>query len=184
MFHFTGFGILALSVLNAACQSAPKAETSTMGAKAETSAMGDRPAPASAGLSAEDEAAIRALDAQWGRASSAGDANALASLYASDATVLPPNEPMRQGEAAKKYWIDITNSFSGPTELTPTAVGGGGDLAYAVGTYRATLTPRKAGAKPLPTEEGKYLEVLRKQADGSWKIIYDMWSPNAAPGKQ
>ncbi len=186
MFQFTKFGTLALLVVGTACQSAPKAETSTKtetSTKAETSTVAGRAAPGSARLSAEDEAAIRALDAQWARASSAGDANALASLYASDATVLPPMEPMRQGEAAKKYWIDVTNSFSGPTELTPTAVGGSGDLAYAVGTYRANLTPRKAGAKPLPTEEGKYLEVLRKQADGSWKIISDMWSPNAQPGQ-
>jgi ketosteroid isomerase-like protein len=90
-------------------------------------------------------------------------------------------EPMRQGEAAKKYWVDFTSSFSGPIELTTTRVEGRGDLAYAVGTYRSTLTPKKAGAKPLPSEEGKYIEVLRKQADGSWKIIYDIWSPDAPP---
>ena len=57
-------------------------------------------------------------------------------------------------------------------------------MAYSVGTYRLTLTPKKAGAKALPTEEGKYLEVLKKQADGSWKILHDMWSPNAPPAKQ
>jgi len=33
-----------------------------------------------------------------------------------------------------------------------------------------SLTPKKAGAKPLPTEEGKYIEVLKRQDDGSWKI--------------
>ena len=165
---------LTALTLSAACQPAAKPETSTQGA--ETAA-------APAGLSAEDEAAIRALDAEWARASTAGDGNAVAALYAADATVLPPMEPPKRGEAAKKYWIDISNSFSGPTELTTTALEGRGDLAYAVGTYRATLTPKKAGAKPLPTEEGKYLEVLKKQADGSWKIVYDIWSSNAAPGK-
>ncbi|MGH7526303.1 MAG: YybH family protein [Gemmatimonadales bacterium] len=175
MFHSTRFGLAALLVLGAACQPAPKTETVTMAGEA---------AAASAGLSAEDEAAVRALDAEWARAASAGDANAVAALYTSDATVLPPMEPIRQGEAAKKYWIDITNAFSGPTELTTTAVEGRGDLAYAVGTYRSTLTPKKAGAKPLPTEQGKYLEVLKKQTDGSWKIVYDMWSPNAPPAKQ
>jgi len=175
MFHSTRFGLAALLVLGAACQPAPKSETVTMGGES---------AAAPASLSAEDEAAVRALDAAWARASSAGDANAVAALYTSDATVLPPMEPMRQGEAAKKYWVDVTNSFSGPTELTTTAVGGRGDLAYAVGMYRSTLTPKKVGAKPLPTEEGKYLEVLKKQADGSWKIAYDMWSPNAQPAKQ
>jgi ketosteroid isomerase-like protein len=47
-----------------------------------------------------------------------------------------------------------------------------------------TLTPKKAGAKPLPPEEGKYVEVLKKQADGSWKIIYDIWNANAPAANQ
>lgn len=167
--------ILTALALSAACQSAPKSRTATMGGES---------AAVPTGLSAEDEAAVRAVDAEWARAASAGDANALTALYASDATLLPPNEPVTKGEAMKKYNADMINGFSGPTELTTTAVEGRGDLAYAVGKYRATLTPKKAGAKPLPTEEGKYLEVLKKQPDGSWKIIYDMWSSNTPPGKQ
>ena len=135
-------------------------------------------------MSAEDEAAIRAVDVEWGRAASAGDANALTAVYAPDATLLPPNEPVVQGEAVKKYNADMTNSFSGPFEITTTTVEGRGGLAYVVGKYRATLTPKKAGAKPLPTEEGKYIQVMKKQPDGSWKIVYEMWSQNAPPGKQ
>ena len=161
--------------LSAACDAAPKSDTASMGAES---------AAVSAGLSAEDEAAIRAVDVEWARAASAGDANALTAVYAPDATLLPPNEPVVQGEAVKKYNADMTNSFSGPFEITTTAVEGRGDLAYVVGKYRATLTPKKAGAKPLPTEEGKYIEVMKKQPDGSWKIAYEMWSQNAPPGKQ
>jgi uncharacterized protein (TIGR02246 family) len=168
-------GFASLMVWGAACQPAPKSETTTMAGES---------AAAPAGLSAQDEAAIRAVDAEWARAASAGDGNAIAALYASDATLLPPMEPMRQGQAAKKYWVDFTNSFSGTTELTATTVEGRGDLAYEVGTYRMSLTPKKAGAKPLPVGVGKYIEVLKKQADGSWKIVYDMWSPDAPPAKQ
>jgi uncharacterized protein (TIGR02246 family) len=169
------FVILAALTLSTACQPAPKTETSTEGAES---------AAVPAGLSSQDEAAVRAVDREWARAATAGDGNALTALYASDAALLPPNEPVAKGEAVKKYNDDMVTAFSGPFELTTTAVEGRGDLAYAVGTYRATLTPKKAGAKPLPTEEGKYLEVLKKQADGSWKIVYDMWSPNGTPGKQ
>ena len=166
MSYSTRFGHAALLVWAAACQPAPKTEA------------------APAGLSAQDEAAVRAIDAAWARAASAGDGNAIAALYATDATILPPMEPLRQGEAAKKYWVDFMNSFSGPIELTTTAVEGRGDLAYGVGTYRLTLTPKKAGAKPLPTEEGKYVEVFRKQGDGSWKIIYDIWNVNPPAAHQ
>lgn len=175
MSYFTRFGLAALLVWSAACQRAPKTETATTGGESVAAA---------AGLSAQDEEAVRAVDAEWSRAATAGDGNAIAALYATDATVLPPMESLRQGEAAKKYWVDFTNGFSGPIELTTTAMEGRGDLAYAVGTYRMTLTPKEAGAKPLPTEEGKYIEVLKKQADGSWKIIYDIWNANTPPGNQ
>ena len=168
------FFILTALTLSAACQPAPKTQTSTEGAES---------AAAPAGLSSQDEAAIRAVDHEWARVASAGDGIALTALYTSDATLLPPNEPPAKGEAVKKYNVDMANAFSGPFELETTAVEGRGDFAVAVGTYRATLTPKKAGAKPMPTEEGKYVEVLKKQPDGSWKIVYDMWSSNAPPAK-
>jgi uncharacterized protein (TIGR02246 family) len=174
MLQSTRFGLAVLLVLGAACQTRPKTETGMVKAGSDAAASG---------LSAEAKAGVRAVDAQWARAAKAGDGQGIAALYVSEAILLPPGEPMVKGDAAKKYWVDFANGFSGPTELNTMAVEGGGDVATAIGTYTMTLTPRKAGAKPLPTEEGKYLEVLRRQDDGSWTIIYDMWSPNAPPKK-
>ena len=172
----TRVGLATLLVLGAACQ--PRAKETGM---ADTESATAAPA----GLSSEDQSGIRALDAEWAKAATAGNGDAIAALYAQDATLLPPGEPMvKGGEAVKKYWVDFTNGYSGPTELSTQSVEGSGDLAYAVGTYRETLTPKKAGAKPLPTAEGKYLEVLKRQDDGSWKIVHDMWSPNAMPEKK
>ncbi|HEX2450665.1 MAG TPA: SgcJ/EcaC family oxidoreductase [Gemmatimonadales bacterium] len=182
MSYSTGVGVVALLVWIAACQPAAKTETATTAGDAAGDVAGASAAPA--GLSAEDEAAVRAVDAEWARAFTAGDGKAVAALYATDATILPPMEPMKKGEAAKTYWIDFANNFSGKAELTTTAVEGRGDLAYATGTYRMSLTPKKAGAKPLPVEQGKYVEVVKKQGDGSWKIVYDIWSPDAPPAKQ
>jgi len=168
--------LAALLTLSAGCQPRPR-ETGM----ADT---GSRGTASSAALSSADESSIRALDAAWAKAATAGDGAAIAALYAPDATLLPPGEPMVKGEAAKKYWIDFAKGYSGPTELNTESVEGSGDLAYAVGTYRMTLTPKKAGSKPLPTDEGKYVEVLKRQDDGSWKILHDIWNPNAPPGKQ
>jgi uncharacterized protein (TIGR02246 family) len=175
MLHSTRLGLAALLILGAACQPRPKTETAMAGGGSDAAA---------ASLSDEDKAGVRAVDAQWARAAKAGDGEAIAALYTTDAILLPPGEPMVKGDAAKKYWVDFANGFSGPTELNTMAVEGGGDVATAIGTYKMSLTPRKADAKPLPTEEGKYLEVLKRQEDGSWKIIYDMWSPNAPPAKK
>jgi uncharacterized protein (TIGR02246 family) len=170
MLYSTRVGLVALLVLGTACQ--PRAKETGM---AETGSATATPA----GLSSEDQAGVRALDAEWAKAATAGNGDAIAALYTSDATLLPPGEPMVKGEAIKKYWVDFGNGYAGPTELNTLSVEGSGDLAYAVGTFRMALTPKKAGAKPLPAVEGKYLEVLKRQDDGSWKILHDMWSPNA-----
>lgn len=170
--------ILVALAVGVACKPAPKPDAGT-----ETSSIASETAAAPAALSAKDEAAVRAVDAEWARAVTAGDAAALNAVYSSDATLLPPNEPVVKGDAVKKYNEGMLGAFTGPTVLTTQTVEGRGDLAYAVGTYRATLTPKKAGAKPLPEETGKYVEVLKKDADGSWKIVYDMWSSDNAPGK-
>jgi len=174
--------ILIAAFTLAACQPTPKTATmerQSAGGRAAGIESANAPTP----LSAQDEAAIRAVDAEWARTASAGDGKALTALYSSDATLLPPSDTIVKAAGVASYNNAMTGDFSGPTELTTSAVEGRGDLAYAVGIYRATLTPKKAGAKPLPTEVGKYLEVLKKQSDGSWKIVYDMWSPDA-PLKQ
>jgi len=170
MIHSTRLRLAALLVLGAACQPRPK-ETGM--------AEGGSATAAKAGLSHEEEAAVRAIDTEWARAATVGNGDAIAALYTAEATLLPPGAPMVKGAATKKYWVDFTNGFSGTTELNTMAVEGGGDVAYAVGTYRMALTPKKAGAKPLPVDEGKYIEVLKRQGDGSWKIVYDIWNPNA-----
>jgi uncharacterized protein (TIGR02246 family) len=170
------FGLAALLVLGAACQ--PRSGTETGMAKAGSDA-----APAAASLSDEDKASVKAVDEAWARAAKAGDGQAIAALYVADAVLLPPGEPIVKGEAAKKYWVDFGNGYAGPTELNTMTVEGGGDVATAIGTYTMTLTPKKPGAKPLPTDEGKYIEVLKRQSDGSWKIAYDIWNPNAPPKK-
>lgn len=176
MFHSNRFGLVALLVLGAACQPRSKTETAMVGAGSDAGV-------AAASLSDEDKASVRAVDEEWARAAKAGDGQAIAALYTVDAVLLPPGEPIVKGEAAKKYWVDFGNGFSGPTELNTMTVEGAGDVATAIGTYKMTMTPKKAGAKPLPVDEGKYMEVLKRQGDGSWKIAYDIWNPNAPPAK-
>jgi uncharacterized protein (TIGR02246 family) len=174
MLHPTRPGFAALLVLAAACQGRAK-ETGM--------ANTESAAPTAAALSSEDQAAIRQIDTDWAKAATQGNGEAIAALYTSDATLLPPGEPIVKGEAARKYWVDFGKGFAGPTELNTSSVEGSGDMAIAIGSYRMALTPKKAGAKPLPVDEGKYIEVLKRQDDGSWKIHHDIWNQNPPPKK-
>lgn len=51
-----------------------------------------------------------------------------------------------------------------------------GDFGYTWGTYTYTL-PGEAN----PVGYGKYINVWRKQADGTWKVIADIGNPSPAP---
>ena len=49
------------------------------------------------------------------------------------------------------------------------------DCLNSVGNYTMTLRP--AGADPI-RDEGKYVVVYRRQADGSWKAAADIFNTN------
>jgi len=163
-------GLSALLVLSAACQSTTSKAPGTEAGSA-----------APAGLSAADEAAVRSADSAFARAATAGDGAAVGAMYAPDATIMPPADSSRHGPAVAEYWNGFLSAFTVSLTLNTTAVDGRGDLAFATGTYTLAATPKQAGAKPLPTDNGKYLEVMKKQPDGSWKIIYDMWNASTPP---
>lgn len=120
-----------------------------------------------------EKASIDSLEHQFMKLAIAGDfAGLVKAYYADEAIILPPNMPAATGhagiEAVLKTFPPIT-AF----ELNTDEVVGHGDLAYVRGRYTMTFSP--PGAPPIP-DSGKYLEIWRKQADGSWKATRDMFS--------
>jgi len=155
-------------VLIAACSSAP-AE------RAPTKAPGAEP------LAALDIAAIRATDSAFATAMGAGDAAGAAAIYLPDAHLLPPDAAPVEGRAAIQQFIaGFLGAYHVTISVSADEIEGRGDLAYARGHYTMEGTPKAAGAPPL-REEGKFLEVLRRQPDGTWRYAIDMWGPNAPP---
>jgi ketosteroid isomerase-like protein len=135
-----------------------------------------KPAP---GLAETDRAAIRAtFDAAMKVAKvpanpQAKDCNAYCTAYyAENATLLAANEPAVKGLPAITKFM---NTFPPITLFSPRIelIDGEGGVAYVKGTYEMTIqaTPQLA-----VNDKGKYLEVWKKQTDGSWKAIYDCFS--------
>jgi ketosteroid isomerase-like protein len=75
-------------------------------------------------------------------------------------------------------------SFARPDfRLTWTPVASGmspaGDLGYTIGRSRATWTDAGAAAPPYC---GSYATIWRRQADGSWRVLFDAgWELSCAP---
>ena len=53
-----------------------------------------------------------------------------------------------------------------------------GDLGYTWGRYKSL---REGSDGTIMTEYGKYLNVWRKQSDGTWKVLVDMGNSNPMP---
>lgn len=123
---------------------------------------------------AADEATLRNLDAEWSKAAGAKDVEKTVSYYTDDALILPPNIPTIQGkQGARAMWGGMFSvpGFGGGWKATKVEVSG--DLGWVTGTYE--LSETDASGRPT-VDKGKYLEVWRKQADGSWKCVADMFN--------
>jgi uncharacterized protein (TIGR02246 family) len=122
-----------------------------------------------------DVEAIKNLRKQYMVSQDAGNAEGCVSYWSEDGVLMPPNEPSVIGKEALLSWyqnafkhvqIDFTISF----EQIEVA----GDWGFVRGGYEGTLIPKPDG-EPIP-DNGKYLEILKRQPDGSWKWACHMWS--------
>ena len=130
------------------------------------------------------EQALRDLDAKWSAAAGAKDVDKTVSYYSEDAVVMPPNAPSATTrETIRSAWKEMltTPGAAISWKTTKVEVAKAEDLAYVSGTYEETTTD--ASGKPVK-DHGKYVEVWKKQADGTWKVVADIWNsdlPASAP---
>lgn len=104
----------------------------------------------------------------------AGNAVKVANLYTDDALVLYPNLPAVAGKSAiLGYFRGFFAEFRQEAfELVSAEVRIVGSWAFDRGTYRWRGVPR-AGGEPSE-DHGKYLVILERQPEGSWKVARDM----------
>lgn len=131
------------------------------------------PAP----LTDADRAMARGMDSSMVVATNAGSAEGALSGYAPDAMVLPPSMPMARGtDQIRRLWQGMM-AAKGTLQLSQSTADGAGDFMYTTGVYHYQMPPAEGG----PFEDGKYLEVFRRGADGKWMVVAYSWSPNAPP---
>ena len=122
---------------------------------------------------------IRQNNARFEEAFTRQDAAALAALYTRDAQVMPSNSAPIVGPAdIQAFWASVMQAGVKSARLETLDVDAGGDLAVETGRYQLVIQP--PGGAQL-TDEGKYLVVWCRQANGSWKLYRDMFSSNLPP---
>jgi uncharacterized protein (TIGR02246 family) len=123
-------------------------------------------------ITAEDRTAIEANSKLFEEAFLAGDEEKLGPLYTEDAILYGPDEPAVTGrEAIVKSFSTFPPMKSGTLDIQE--IEGYGDLAYVRGVATFTMTGPDGKDMVLV---GKYLEIHRKQADGSWLMSRDIFN--------
>lgn len=123
---------------------------------------------------AADEQTIRDLDAEWAKAAVAKDIDKTVSFYSKDAIVMPPNGPRATtAETIRTLWKDFLTDMTISWDTAKVDVAQSGDIGYSSGTYKVTVND--PSGKPT-NDRGKYLAVWKKQADGGWKCVMDIWN--------
>jgi uncharacterized protein (TIGR02246 family) len=126
-----------------------------------------------AGLTAADAKAIAALNEGFGKAITAKDWKAASALYTADGTLYPPGESAVKGRPAIEACLTAfppVTAFA----LRATKIDGRDDVAYVQGTFAMTLAPKGGAASEQAS--GYFLQVLRRQANGTWQIAVQMLS--------
>jgi ketosteroid isomerase-like protein len=120
-----------------------------------------------------DVAAIRKYDEQWLAALAAGDAKTLRELSDENHTTFPSNMPPFEGRdanyAANSKWFERVRAVE---HWQPREIVVAGDWAYECGHFTSESQPRSGGE--VTHFSGNYLRILRRQTDGSWKMIREM----------
>ena len=127
----------------------------------------------------EDIIAIKELHQAWSPAIVEQDFDTLIGLYTEDAIVLPPNGPKVQGRAAVLEWMKTLPTIA-DANLTIEEIDGYGDLAFVRGAYFMMIMPE---GSPEPIQDrGKFIEIRRKQPDGSWLMYRDIFNTDIPAG--
>ena len=123
--------------------------------------------------------AIARIRAEWAKDLHEKKLEQIAMLYAPDAAFLQPNGERITGRPAiRELCKNVMATFTSHLTFHSITTEHSGDLAYDSGDYHETLVMLSDGS----TSEGKgnYLMVFKRQPDGSWLIVQQVWTESKA----
>ena len=130
-----------------------------------------------------DLAAIAEFNRRYLKAINDEDIATLSSLTTEDHIMIAPGRPPIVGKAANDAAnARVFTQFDIDETWTPVETVVTGDWAYQRGTFTVAATP-KAGGTTTQTA-GHFLRIYRRQPDGAWRMIRDMFNSEQPPPRK
>jgi uncharacterized protein (TIGR02246 family) len=138
-------------------------------------------------MGSDDRKQIQELDGlrrQLEAAENAGNAEYICSVFAADAVLMVPNEPVQEGrDACARFIRDLLPSlleyFERHVSYISAEVRLIGDFAFDRGEFSFSATPRSGG--DTTEAHGKYLWLYSRSAEGSWQLARAIMSLDDPP---
>lgn len=129
-----------------------------------------------------EEAALLKTDSAWSAHSAEGkDVEKVLSYWTDDAVVLPPGQPMVKGKEALRKFVEESfkiPGFSISWKSSDIHFSPDGKLAYMYGENLTSMNDSTGNKISIP---GRGYSIWRKEADGNWKCVVDIFNnPPAA----
>jgi uncharacterized protein (TIGR02246 family) len=130
-----------------------------------------------------DEDVTAAVNAVWDEyeaSQMAGDADRWIALWTDEGVKMPPDAPAIDG--TDQIFARAQRNMADPVDemvITALETQSAGDWAYSRGVFSVTFTIDETGEQEMM--DGKFMTILQRQPDGSWKIHRDIHNWNAPP---
>lgn len=121
------------------------------------------------------------LSREWSAKAATAPVDDWIDFWADDAVVMPPGLPPVRGKAAIRQYVEAAGKLPGfqiRWEPESVVVSESGDLAHMI--ERNVTTVHDSHGNPVTTY-GKVVTVWRREAEGPWRNVVDMWNEAPSP---
>ena len=131
----------------------------------------------------KDIAAITAVSKARADAFNQGNAAGIAVHFTEDALLMAPDQPTLKGKAAvQSYYQHIFDEYETRLRSYYEEVKVSGHIGYGRGFAEVALIPKQGGQ--AVTSTAKYINIMKRDADGTWKTTHDIWNGNEMTSKR
>ncbi len=160
-------GVVCLAfILLPCCAPAPEQQAEPVGEEAPTTEA--------------DVEAIHGVLQRFDDTTNAGDAENWLTLITDDVLWMVPNQSTLTGKEAVRGRVQpFFDELDMEHVTTVLEVEVAAEWAFARGNYKFRVIPKTGGE--TSEEIGKFIHILERQSDGSWKITRAIWNQNVPP---
>jgi len=126
-------------------------------------------------------AALMQQSRDWSALAASGDMESVMEFWADDALMLPPDGPLLDGKQAIREYVEGAANIPGfgiSWEPERVQLSQSGDMAYLI---EKNVTEFDDAEGNKVTVYGKVVTIWRKDSDGNWKNVVDMWNTVSPP---